>query len=707
MFLLNSSSSKLSILPGAAASLPIGTLVFKLDNQNRRTNVVDPNLIDAYNDFAIYLRTRTDRLSKKICEQWLNKVLPHPSNQINLNSVSLDTLYRDFLSRDSENNKLEYVKRGGELAICGTYFFVVWHFTVASAENRGSNLPPILNSNFRSYMRNFATNWSHKVGDIIFRIDTNYFFDVSKRGNIEDQLSVAQWVIGWQDNTSNNQNDGFISGIKTEKTMIFRVEPKQSEKIPFRKRQQATLSFVSDFCSSIQDVVSAELNALLGEIDVNLRSLISICRTIAVGDGSSTDGFFRFGGSGDTIDLGVLFFSYSLELPPNSNTISPKQRVALDLKVDEFGVPYDVFIAHWGANLDDGGQLVGRPCVTVKDKSVKLGSLTIGGPSDRNTGFFNQQTSLTNLVYSSENGLLSFDPRNKWSNLQIELANGPEEVPTNGDEIAFIVIQLKLPTLPTLPANTKLAADYLFDDNKFIVPTLWNTSAEIVRLTELVLAMRKDVNFGIVSSILGQGIGRRVDLGTDLDHNSDLVSANNQLDNAVANEIAVENNALRYAHGKIIWFPKNDGSLSQLLISTEGFVSPLRCTWSIWSEFSQHVSGTTTTKSDSMLQDIGQHLWGRPKGTPNHTQGPPSYNVALSAFRAFGIFCAIIKKIQDHVIEMGLDANSGLSSSEAQTIVAKLESYLTTKAKSQLRQVGLDRDVVDVSIDYNLFQKYK
>jgi hypothetical protein len=144
-------------------------------------------------------------------------------------------------------------------------------------------------------------------------------------------------------------------------------------------------------------------------------------------------------------------------------------------------------------------------------------------------------------------------------------------------------------------------------------------------LASLVLALAADSGFEVYASIEGLGIGRKLNEPRADTGGLQLERASDQSDKPPPGKPAYV--ALRYAHGWLKWYPDASGVGGWLIFYVTAFVSPLRCTW----EGSLQPAAELDTKIKPYV--------------PWDNQNRPSYNCALSSFRAFALFEAMIEKI--------------------------------------------------------------
>jgi len=437
-------------------------------------------------------------------------------------------------------------------------------------------------------------------------------------------------------------------------------------------------------------MLKKEFHDLIKTISVDADNNLKIFDFFAVGNGSDTNGLFNA-----TPNLGTAFFNYEGELNPGNARphYKPKRLrdVPLLTEAEARKAPV-VFLAQWG--LDQAKSKAAVTICSVPD----IANVLRATASDEN--YFTSVTT-PDFSYDYSTGLLSLkrDP-----NAEVGLQLTSDRL----DEVVFFVMSYTPVDSPVItPPDPRLHIDYRFQDNVFTIPAsvssgasrFWSSSPDVDTLKSLIEKMRDDPDFTITASISGQGVGGCVDTFTSAPQ-SELMPADDQSDNELDNTTHLDNAIKRYAYGEAIWKSGPGGHGGVLDLCTEGFVSGLRCTFESWSPFQVFIPALGMTKAQALSAEIGQFLR-TSSNLPQHAD-KVSYNTALSAFRAFGMMEAIVKRLIDYACSL---PSTDLTANQCNTIVAKLNGFLNDQAQCQLLQVGLDR-VTNVTIDYTMFQKY-
>lgn len=703
MKLFSSGRSKSHFTP-TTLGLPIGTLTYQTDaTTHERTEIVNPDLPALLAKFAYYLHQRSvagDSLSGRVFEQWLRPYLKtNPSSPTTPLVTSGSYVLKDDLQtlpqlfaaiRDSTAT----LGSSAPLVFLGLYLFSAWHFLVDTKEVVSGYT--VFNERVRRYIATQCQTWVWRgwaKADV--RLKPDFILDMGTTiyaAPFLHQMEVRGYKIS---NMSQPNTLGDID-LLFDTATIPGFKPSAAE--------DADFAFVTFYRDLFTDLLKAEFSSLLCETALDTVWNITNIGCYAVGEGGTTKGFFGVG------DLGTIFFNYAGDKARSKaeGLFTPLRKRQVPVWADGSAGTPSVFLAQWGADEDQA-----TVAVTIGPTTYPQ---TLGLNPD--SAFLTEPPCGSEFNYEHSTGLLTFS---RPPSGPVVLTYNTVEDPGShmADEISYFTLSFvaRTPFTQVSPPDPRLRIDWLFADNEFVIPTttllgFWTPSwpsvtssegaAEQDTLNTLILRMRDSTDFMITSQIAGMGIGERIDMFESDEFQSDLVPAVDQSDNQVPNTVAVKNQFLRYAYGEVTWKTGQNGDPDVLNLCTEGFASPLRCTWDIWPAFQSLVAGSSTvTKAAALQADIGQYV-----RTSNNLPAPyrdmPSYNMALSTLRAFGMMEAMVKRLEDCADDL---TPAQLSPAQRDQIKATLEAFLHLQASTHLIQVGRDR-MTDIVIDYAMFLKY-
>jgi len=243
------------------------------------------------------------------------------------------------------------------------------------------------------------------------------------------------------------------------------------------------------------------------------------------------------------------------------------------------------------------------------------------------------------------------------------------ELKTRYEELVFVVFRHSLGRRPA-PPPISLAASWTYQDNDFAhsdeeILTLFADPVTKAKLRLLVDRLAENAAFDMDAEINGWGIGV---LSADPVQSGGAVKrADTQIDTRF---VAAGNPALRYSRVSVHW---NTGPKKGpwLWIIADGFASPLRCTWQ------EHLKPKDPALGPTFVENtIGPFV-------PPDGMGGRAWNCALSAFRAFGLFVAVIRRINAEIDEMLLDDE--ISSVDRLAVRGKLQTYMEVSAVGYMR----------------------
>lgn len=683
-----SSSNLKTRFKATTQELPLGALTHKTNASTgeKIPNTVNPDLPELLGGFAYYLQKDADgELYKAILGKWLFPYLKKdPSDptrpakfgppgaqtfQVLPELQTPESLFARIRQSVTELGAAEH------LVYVGLYLFAAWFFLVQSVDRKSfpNETDRVLSDRVKSYVATKNLEWVLMQGGVpAAKINPNWLHSSGEyTEEFTRQFRVQNFTLGMMRNSINlgNVNAMFVDPASAVAALTESV------------KNEARVEFLRFFRGQLQDILKQEFLSLLKIIGLETSGKIGDLGLYAVGDGGGSTGFFSIEG------FGLSFFDYELVKTEKPPYVKPQLERTVSIGSGELQALPSVFLAQWGADSENSKVTVKTDAITASDIKVQAAGQA-----------YLKTTRTPAFEYDHSTGLLTFNRRLRWVQLTYDTT-----VPigdSDWDEIAFLTLRFVPSTPPPAPtADPRLRADYLFADNEFVVPQsapLWSSAAEQAALKAIVLKMRDDPEFTILSSVWGGGVGRRVDLKGPDEFGSELISAEDQTDNQAA---AAPNQGLRYAYGEAIWKTGAGVEPDQLNLCTEGYASPLRCTWSSWPAFLANVVGGGR-KTDEVFAEIGQRL------RPSLGRGP-SYNTALSTFRAFGMLEAMVRRLQVCVFELtGTELDKGeLDNDQRIAIHKKLEQFLTEQAACALPQVGLDREA-GVTLDYKMFHKY-
>jgi hypothetical protein len=685
--------------------LPLKMMTYLLDPVTRKpTTVLNPALPDMLAKFAYAMDKAPDTFSNDVFKNWLSAYLVmsgSPSAPVLLGGTPPGYQLRaDMQTTSNVLAQIGATLRGGgtgsQYAYVGLHLLTAWYFLVYSADIVDAN-KQYFNHTVKDFIAEKSLDWTWKgVLGAKVHVDPDYVHvsNVYTSDFLERLLVIRNSI----ESAANWAKLGDISKVFIASGVFA----------PVAKRR-AAFAFMKFHRALFIDMLKAEYRSLLATLGDDIDKSVTVFNFYAVGNGSGSSGFF---GTPATAGLGLTFFDYKARMnllgPPFYKAVSKREDLIWEKGKSSAPVP-SIFMVQWGAEWT--GSTAQVIVDDVSDPNLLIVKGKLGG---QNQASLEMKTSgAAGFTYTPTSGMLTFKPDTKT--IKMEFTSHSK------DEVSFFVFAFYPPSgatiIPLPPADPRLRIDTLYLDNEFTVPlakalTFWTPAwpgvtpqegaAQQAALNSLVLKMRDDPSCMIQASISGMGIGERVDMFGANEFYPDLVSAQNQMDNQIPNIQALGKQTLRYSYGDVIWTSGTAGAPGLLDFCTQGFASPLRCTWSSWAPFQIYVPALGSTKAVALLTDIGQHL-------RDSLNLGPSYNTALSAFRAFGMLEAMITRLKDCADDLtpsqGTPTASQLSAQQRDDIKNKLDDFLQNHAKCLLLQVGLGSET-PVIIDYPLFHKY-
>ena len=672
--------------------LPLRVMVCKSVSGVVDATTLNPDLPGMFGRFAYYLKTlSTVTLYQKVFDNWAIRCLATSAGApiqvgttpaYQLNSATAADLLLEF------KPTVEGAGAAGLYGHIGLFLFTAWYFLIYS-EVGNRFCAPVVDFITDKWMAwpGMMTKWGRVT------INPKYLVNAG--------VPTLPYKMALHVRDLSLTDMAYYDVLGSEH--LFVVPTSLSAKKKAEAIAQADYEFVQYYRHQFTNFLRAEFKELLEKIGKGYSKDLGVFELVAVGNGSETTGFFN------QTNLGLTFFDYDyLKLAKGFNF--PYIRASNTRHKDiwcpnESNAPV-IFIAQWGLQVGGKSNIAvtygGKP-----DANLIMGKFDDSIMKDQDNKLFRYDNASGNLIFkdcpSEEVGLNFTSP-------------GLHEQ----DEVAFFLcsyVPLPAPPPPPPPSPARLRIDYLFADNEFAIPTsvalaFWTpawpdvTPSEAIleqaALNTLILKMRDAPGFMIESQISGMGVGERVDMFGSDEFQSDLVPAEDQADNQIPNTEAVKNQYLRYAYGDVTWKTGQGAEPSILNLCAEGFTSPLRCTWESWPAFLAYIAGSTlVTKAAALQIDIGQYVR-KSSNLPAPYKTKPSFNTALSAFRAFGMMEAMVKRLKDCADDL---TPSQLTNTQRDDIKATLDGFLHLQASTILLQVGGDR-MTNVTIDYALFLKY-
>jgi len=454
-------------------------------------------------------------------------------------------------------------------------------------------------------------------------------------------------------------------------------------------------SFIKKARGLLDDMVHSEVLSVLSAIRPALVDRYGRLEIMAVGLGQATYGFFGIR------NFGILFFNYELlgrpsdtdfEVVPTPTTIAELQQALA--AIEYLGVNNDrtwegkkyssVFVSHVGIdrnfNAEYAATLGDPPRRNSLIPHVKVERFDADGSTERTVlhavnheGYsFNSDADaelyarVTSEILLSESQSVQLQLVTNKSKATGALADSELEPATLAqEELAFFLFPNNVARMSALASASTF---WLLDDNLFW-KDISTINQEVFRpggtvdtgLDAVIAELVFGADFKVTATLLGQGVGRVLDDAETTATGPTVARDSNQTDRPIPNASS-DNNLLRYAHGRMTYSADESGGT--LAFRVVAFASPLHCTWE-----------TKLVKSAQMHSEVGRCL--------ELDQGRIWYNGALSAFRAFGFFKAMIAAIDNRIDELSVPgADLDLA---APQIRQKLDDYLTTQARVQIK----------------------
>lgn len=674
------------------ATLPLGVLAHQFDSTTAKYGPdLNHNLHLLFSEFAFYMKvSATGELYDDVFEKWiLNFLKKSSSNQPIANGAAyeLDNIAgpAQLISRFDTHR----VSAGRDVVFMyiGLYLFVIWYLAVRTATGTPAVLMPDIMHYVTEQLRTLRLG-SVKIAKQFFTDGhDNYTPEYLRAFEVKRSLGL----LGITQSLGNVWNN--VDGLPV---LAAANSPDNN-----KKRNQLTYAAVQLFKETIALIATEELKRLLWFIDDKAFAAFGELTLLTIGNGSGTNGFF-----GKT-DLGIIFFDYEMRPDPSyaGSPTSFPQYLGIQAKRDvniwcsnELSRdPPSVFTAYCGFN--GGVASLAFDADTLAGDRIGTKKLTIAGNAFVGKNYFPE--------VSGESTAFQHDGRGNVITKSRQTGEINMKADSGGDEVMFLLFEHRLfgfsPDPPEVP-NLFISQKFL--NNRFGIPTTvwqtyWSTAEEEDKLDQIIHALKNNPGAPFMATCRGQGIGREIESKEVGKGGPAIQPAPDRADNRITDALAnPKNEPLRYSYGEIRWHNEFGGQQNVVEFVANGFVSPLRCTWATWSFFQGISPKTGLKKANTLHNDIGKHL-------RDSLGKGPSYNTALSAFRAFAVIEAMILKLKNRIASLTL-ANSPpakkLTNQEGIDLTTRLDTFLDS-IQFPVSQIGSLEDT-DVIVNYDLFHKY-
>lgn len=593
----------------------------------------------SFKDFVRFVKTmQADSLTKAMYESFIQLIVDSAGTldpTKTLNQIILEK-YRS-IEASGDVSKLYQFHLYLYISL---YFFAAWHCK-EYGEPQGA--ATILKSDIRDYVQAELGSRYYSGG---ISIDPGFFGESKFR----DAFAIDGWL-------SDMVGPNRLGGLKEKDSAgVFKylVGPSgQREPIADAVATRARTEIVRDFRRTINKLIDTDIKKFLVSLaaggsatgDLLLHGYGQF-RQFAVGNGSDTIAMFG------VKDYGLLFFDYELVDIDDPLNLS-KTKIAEVPLLDRRDAPdTSICFLYYGLNVPYAAEEAPKIVFHRYGDAVDL-------PKDTGNYLLKARTPATHRLDGMHDSgeaiqLSSFAPPPNVLTCDLESSSGSEH-----EEMIYIVFKNKIldPRRSSVLNPLALTCKWKLPDNEFR-----KTSADIQtevfagqaqNLASLVTALAADQSFEVYASIEGLGIGRKLDAprpgtgGLELERDAD------QTDRPPGAGYS----DLRYAHGRLQWYPAAVGSGGWLVFYVTGFVSPLRCTWE---------------GSLQPAQELEDNI--KPYVTRDASH-QPSYNCVLSSFRAFVLFEAMIERIFEAF------NSSSVDTATYDRISATLNTYLDNEAR--------------------------
>lgn len=668
------------------ATLPLGVLIHEFNPTTGKYGPnVNPNLHLLFAEFARYLDVKTStELYNDVFNKWIKNFLEKNASDKpivdgdkyrldNINSAALLlTRFDQDRTTSGENIVFMYL---------GLYFFVIWYLAVKTA----TGTPAILSTD----IMNYVTEQLMTLRRGTLKIAKDFFMD-SHRNYTANYLSAFQ----------TNKPLVLLGSLSSLGDIWNHVNGLSSSSSP-KLRNDITCAAVAFFKETIDHVATEELKRLLWYIDADALVGYEDMSALTIGNGSGTIGFFN------QESLGIIFFKYRMS-PDANNDKKPEafpRYLGIRGIADEYlwcaaerpGNAPAMFIAYIGFNGIDAASVL-FDANDLQGSRIGAKTFKIQGMDFKGKNYFpDDKISSTAFVFSAP---ANVSPKQEnTGEIHIKAVSGL-------DEITFLLFQHHLFLKRDSPQIPSVSVAEHFLNNEFgiamsVWQAYWNTAEDEGKVDQIIHAIKNKPATRLIATCDGGGIGRVIE-GHEVGVGGPGVApAPDRSDNGIPDTQAKpENDPLRYSFGEICWHDSFGGQENVVEFTAMGFVSPLRCTWGTWSFFDGIDPKTGVRKRDTLEADIGKYL-------RDSLHKGPSYNAALSAFRAFSILEAMISRLKQRIAILALPnapSDKKLTSQEASDLIDRLDTLLNS-ASFPVFQPGT-KDPTDIVVNYELFHRY-
>lgn len=644
---------------------------------------------DLFLEFAIFVHDSADNLmtttatgfpnrksglSRLIYTGWLQHLVQKDTSGLWGYRPGIVVTGRDTLFA-ALNNQLTSKPESELFMLIGLYHFVIWLLS-----NRG--IPGLLTPIVTNYIKSKLIGYTYYDPNPDYHIEWNgsAVFPSTFANAFDPKNSLLKFALELQ---------------KIRSCLIFKKGgvglPAFAAASVVQKRaiKHAICSFIREARRLLEEVVHDEVLSVLKKIrPVVLENHYGRMKIMAAGLGEDTYGFFGIR------SFGILFFDYELrDVPSETDFADPATSPGVDA-IDYLGVSNErtwegksissVFVSHVGIDKTfqpeynaNSGQTARRneliPHIELERSDPSGSEDAVLYAADHEGYSFSTDASAS--LYESTTGKI---PLTESQSVKLKLVTN-KSVATGGalatgilipstltqEELAFFIFPN---TIDRTTTSASASTSWLLEDNKFWkdLPTI---NQEVFRpagsvdpaLDAVIAELVFGPDFTVSAKLRGEGVGSLLDAAETPAGGPTVRRSSNQQDRPVPNA-GSNNNLLRYAHGSMVY--SANAISGNLEFDVVAFASPLRCTWE-----------TKLLNHPLMWTEVGQWL----ELDHNRTW----YNGALSAFRAFGFFKAMIEAVKNRIDELSVQG-SDLNSAAPQ-IRNKLDDYLNDSARVQIK----------------------